>query len=592
MSKSTKVRAIGDEAFYGCFNLNTVEFAKGGTAPLSFGKEVFAGCESLTTLNLPNRIASVNTALLDVFQRDKGKYSSIITYKVLSFGSSNDGDTKSYRTCGITTINVEEGGAEYASYDGVLYTSGLKSVVFCPYEREGAVHVSYKAETFEKVAFGGCYKINEIIFDETPEGETPVDFGLQSIKDPVKNSSNYESVFYGCISLKSIAFPSRLTAIGDYALARNADTEKNNAIQSVMFADGCKIKSIGAGAFKNSVITSISLPEIWTSETERGKVGASLFEQCYNLDTLTLPKNLTASEFVSLSTNLPVLLDLIVPDGSENFVKDTDGVVYGLEKGVKTTIAYVPYVLSADTVVIPATVKTIADGAFGNRIGFKFLDFENGTEPLKIGANAFKNSSLESVTLPSRLVEMGVSAFEGCENLKTLAFAEGYNCASIPNYAFRNTSIGGALEIPSSVSTIGYNAFEGAKITSVVFGRFSDKKNSVLTKISSYAFKNCGSLTSVKTLDCENSSDSTIAYISSSLPLTAATNFASATGLFQGCAGLTSFTLPEKITKIPNNCFDGCVSLGNVVIPSSVTAIGDSAFRQCTNMTSVEFSKS
>ena len=591
-SKSTKVRAIGDEAFYGCFNLNTVEFAKGGTAPLSFGKEVFAGCESLTTLNLPNRIASVNTALLDVFQRDKGKYSSIITYKVLSFGSSNDGDTKSYRTCGITTINVEEGGAEYASYDGVLYTSGLKSVVFCPYEREGAVHVSYKAETFEKVAFGGCYKINEIIFDETPEGETPVDFGLQSIKDPVKNSSNYESVFYGCISLKSIAFPSRLTAIGDYALARNADTEKNNAIQSVMFADGCKIKSIGAGAFKNSVITSISLPEIWTSETERGKVGASLFEQCYNLDTLTLPKNLTASEFVSLSTNLPVLLDLIVPDGSENFVKDTDGVVYGLEKGVKTTIAYVPYVLSADTVVIPATVKTIADGAFSNRIGFKFLDFENGTEPLKIGANAFKNSSLESVTLPSRLVEMGVSAFEGCENLKTLAFAEGYNCASIPNYAFRNTSIGGALEIPSSVSTIGLNAFEGAKITSVVFGRFSDKKNSVLTKISSYAFKNCGSLTSVKTLDCENSSDSTIAYISSSLPLTAATNFASATGLFQGCAGLTSFTLPEKITKIPNNCFYGCLSLGNVVIPSSVTAIGDSAFRQCSNMTSVDFSKS
>lgn len=591
-SKSTKVRAIGDKAFYGCFNLNTVEFAKGGTAPLSFGNEVFAGCEALTTLNLPNRIASVNTALLDVFQR-KTTSVSTLKYNVLSFGSSYDSDTKAYRTCGITTVNVEEGGAEYASYDGVLYTSGLKSVVFCPYEREGAVRVSYKAETFEKFAFGGCYKISEIIFDETPEGETPVDFELKSIKDPVGSYSNYENVFYGCISLKSIAFPSRLTAIGDYALARNTDTEKNNAIQSVTFADGCKIKSIGAGAFKNSGITSISLPEIWTSETERGKIGASLFEKCYNLDTLTLPKNLTASEFVSLSTNLPVLLDLIVPDGSENFVKDTDGVVYGLEKGVKTTIAYVPYVLSADTVVIPATVKTIADGAFGNRIGFKFLDFVNGTEPLTIGANAFKNSSLESVTLPSRLVEMGVSAFDGCENLKTLAFAEGYNCASIPNYAFRNTSIGGALEIPSSVSTIGFNAFEGAKITSVVFGRFSDKKNSVLTKISSYAFKNCGSLTSVKTLDYENSSDSSIAYISSSLPLTVSKNFASATGLFQGCAGLTSFTLlPEGITKIPNYFFDGCASLGNVVIPSSVTAIGDYAFRQCSNMTSVDFSKS
>lgn len=584
-SKNTKVRAIGDSAFYGCYKLETIEFAKGGTGALSFGSQTFAGCESLTTLNLPNRIASVSTALLDVFQR---KSSS--SYEIVSFGRLQDANTKINYASGLKTINVEEDG-EYASYDGVLYTKDLKSVVFCPYEREGAVHVSYKTQTFEKVAFGGCYKVSEIIFDETPDGETPVDFELQSVKDP--SSSTYQEVFYGCISLKEINFPSRLTKIGDYALARYSDSTssgiaKDNAIERITFAEGCKIQAIGKGAFKNSRISSITLPEIWTDGTKRGTIGKSIFQKCYNLVSVTLPKNITASEFVNISTDMPVLPELIIPAGSENFVKDPNGIVYGLENGVKTTIAYVPYILTMDTVVIPATVKTIADGAFSDRTGFKYLEFESGTEPLKIGANAFKNSSLESVTLPARLTEMGLNAFDGCSKLTTLEFAEGYQCASIPNYAFRNTAIEGVLEIPSKVSTIGQSAFEGTSITSVVFGRFSDGQNSVLTTMSQSVFKNCKLLVSVSTLDYDNSSKSENRYTSTSVPTTTAKGLGN--NLFEGCVSLERFVLPEGMTRVPNNIFYGCASLESVNIPASVTAVGSNAFRECAALKSIDFS--
>ncbi len=582
-SKNTKVRAIGDSAFSGCYNLKTIEFAKGGTDALSFGNQTFAGCESLTTLDLPNRIASVSTALLDVFQRNSSS-----SYEIVSFGKVQDLNTRIYYVSGLKTINVEEGG-EYASYDGVLYTKDLKSVVFCPYEREGAVHVSYKAETFENVAFGGCSKITEIIFDETPEGETPVDFELQSITDQ-SSATACKEVFYGCMSLKEINFPSRLTKIGDYALARNSDIKKDNVIERVTFAEGCKIQAIGKGAFKNSRISSITLPEIWTDGTKRGTIGKSIFQKCYNLDSVTLPKNITASEFVNISTDMPVLPELIIPTGSENFEKDANGIVYALENGVKTTIAYVPYVLTMDTVVIPATVKTIADGAFSDRTGFKFLEFEDGTEKLTIGANAFKNSSLISVTLPARLNSMSSSVFDGCASLINLNFAVGYGYASIPDYTFRNTAIDGALEIPSDVSTIGKSAFEGTAITSVVLGRFSDGKNSVLTKISQSAFKNCKSLVSVNTLDYDNSSESTSRYTSASIPSTTAKNLTSANNLFQGCVSLEQFVFPEGMTRVPNNIFDGCASLKSVNVPSSVTAVGSYAFRKCNTLESIDLS--
>ena len=585
-SKKTKVRAIGDSAFYGCYNLKTIEFAKGGTGALSFGKDTFAGCESLTTLNLPNRLASVSTALLDVFQRESSS-----SYKIVSFGKLQDYNTKINYVSLLKTISVEEGG-EYASYDGVLYTKDLKSVVFCPYEREGAVHISYKAQTFEKVAFGGCHKVSEIIFEDTPDGETPVDFELQSVKDPV--SSTYQEIFYGCMSLKEINFPSRLIKIGDYALARYSDSKtgivKDNVIEKITFADGCKIQAIGKGAFKNSRISSIALPEIWTDGTKRGTIGKSIFQKCYNLDSLTLPKNITASEFVNISTDMPVLPELIIPTGSENFEKDANGIVYALENGVKTTIAYVPYVLTMDTVVIPATVKTIADGAFSNRTGFKFLEFEDGTEKLTIGANAFKNSSLVSVTLPARLNSMSSYVFDGCSSLTNLNFAVGYGYASIPDYTFRNTAIDGALEIPSAVSTIGQSAFEGTAITSVVLGRFSDGKNSVLTKISQSAFKNCKSLVSVNTLDYDNSSESTSRYTSASIPSTTAKNLTSANYLFQGCVSLEQFVFPEGMTRVPNNIFDGCASLKSVNVPSSVIAVGSYAFRKCNTLESIDLS--
>lgn len=98
---------------------------------------------------------------------------------------------------------------------------------------------------------------------------------------------------------------------------------------------------------------------------------------------------------------------------------------------------------------------------------------------------------------------------------------------------------GGAVAIPSSVSSIGDDAFF-----------------------------NCGNVTSV-----------TIPGSVTSIGRWA----------FYNCAGLTDVTIPDGVTKIANFTFCKCANLTSVTIPVSVTEIGVCAFDDCTSLKDVYY---
>lgn len=52
-------------------------------------------------------------------------------------------------------------------------------------------------------------------------------------------------------------------------------------------------------------------------------------------------------------------------------------------------------------------------------------------------------------------------------------------------------------------------------------------------------------------------------------------------GVFRDCTHVTSITLPDTITEIPDYAFYRCSKLTRVNIPASVTSIGNSAFSEC-----------
>lgn len=56
-------------------------------------------------------------------------------------------------------------------------------------------------------------------------------------------------------------------------------------------------------------------------------------------------------------------------------------------------------------------------------------------------------------------------------------------------------------------------------------------------------------------------------------------------GAFANCSGLTSVTIPDRVTSIGDYAFYECIRLTSVTIGKGVRSIGDYAFYNCTSLT-------
>jgi BspA type Leucine rich repeat region (6 copies) len=108
----------------------------------------------------------------------------------------------------------------------------------------------------------------------------------------------------------------------------------------------------------------------------------------------------------------------------------------------------------------------------------------------------------------------------------------------------------------------GYTGFAGAVvIPDTMYGL-------PVTSIGDYAFRDCGSLSSI----------------------TIGTNVSSiGNWAFLHCTSLTSVTIPDCVTNIGEGAFKFCTSLTKITVPSGVTSIGAWAFGSCTSLAGVYF---
>lgn len=180
----------------------------------------------------------------------------------------------------------------------------------------------------------------------------------------------------------------------------------------------------------------------------------------------------------------------------------------------------------------------IWDDGYTHKAPYAFSNIllNNGLET--IGDVAFRGcSGLTSVNIPNTVTSIGYGAFSAC------------------------TSLTGPITIPSGVTTINWGLFHSCtSLDSVTLP-------SGITAINEYAFYYCSNLSSVNLPD----SVQTIGV-----------------GAFMGCRSLAgSLVLPSDITSIDSGAFKWCSSLTSVVIPSGITSIGSVAFEGCGNLESI-----
>ena len=125
------------------------------------------------------------------------------------------------------------------------------------------------------------------------------------------------------------------------------------------------------------------------------------------------------------------------------------------------------------------------------------------------------------------------------------------------------------MEIPSSVTKIGWDAFKGCNINELSHPCLTIKGGLVVEES--------------KLLYCASQSSS----ITIPEGVTEISDSA-----FDDCKSLASVVIPPSVTEIGTWAFDGCTSLSSVEIPSSVTEIGVRAFYGCKSLMSVTIPES
>ena len=265
-------------------------------------------------------------------------------------------------------------------------------------------------------------------------------------------------------------------------------------------------------------------------------------------------------------------------------------------------------------VTIPSSVRNVGAGVFRNCFALKSLTIPSNVE--RIGAGAFWNCrGLTSVTIPAKVASVGCAAFSYCSALRQINVDPG-------NQTF--TSIDGVLytkdrsvllacpnaltsvEIPKSVTNIGWCAFEGCSglksvtipegVASIEAGAFKACGGLVSVTIPSSvkiiwgeAFWNCKGLKSVTLQEGVEVIDGSAFNRCSGLTSLVLPSSVKSIGsfAFEGCGELTSLTLPQGLTKIDLNAFRGLNKLTTVTIPASVTDIGGAVFSYCGGLTQI-----
>jgi hypothetical protein len=130
---------------------------------------------------------------------------------------------------------------------------------------------------------------------------------------------------------------------------------------------------------------------------------------------------------------------------------------------------------------IPRNVKIIASSCFAKSNSIRIVEFEEGSELLRIEDRAFAVSSLQSIAIPKKVEVLGDGVFDYCLDLTQFSFELPAAVRRIGAACFDRTELT-TIYIPQTVEFIGARAFMDSKLSVLSLG------NARLTTIERQAF--------------------------------------------------------------------------------------------------------
>lgn len=532
------LKYILSKAFAGCSSLTSV------TLPdkLEYlGSNAFLSCSNLEELNIPDSVTFVGASVVyktkiqsinDSISGNKlffaGKWlvgvSNDLKHSVIEI--SNDGFTVATELTDEGEVQAKEKMKEITIPAG---TVGIAASLFQQAKLLEKVTLPNSLKYVCQAAFRKCANLN--YFDAY--------------------TSNLEELgpatFYECEKLTQLRVSAKLTTIGEYCFYKCVGLKMpaNEEQYSQIVPD--TVKEIGRYAFFNS--------GIWTNSVTGGVIYAGKWIVGFS-DSL--------GSVVSIKDGTVGIADYAFAGAEITGVDNTASVKYLGKGAFYACSSLIKYDLSSN-------IRKIDNFTFYACEKLNDLGNQDPTQLEYVGRSAFYAcTSLKSINLSQcpRLDTIGLMAF-GYSGLESVILPE-YTLTQITPYAFYECNSLKSITVPSTVTTIGTQAFFGCDALEEVNFK-SEYDESALESIGDSAFYRCYSL---KAVDLPDS----VKTISDSA--------------FYGCSAVESLNLGSSVEVLGNNAFANLTVLKELVLPSSLKRIGSYAFSGLDSLSAITLSKS
>ena len=522
----------------------------------------------------------------------------------------------SYWGCTILDTSTKDG--FYISNGKLLKYTGSDTVIVIP----------DIVTSISDYVFSGRTDITSVTI---PNSVTSIGYGvfskcssLKTIKVPNSVTSIGDNVFNGCMSLSSVELSDNITSIGSFAFSGC------NSLETIVFPES--LCSIGSHAFDGCErLRSIKIPKSITNIDDGmfrkcsslssiiipyavNRIGDSVFEGCKNLSELycyapTCPEtgkdvfldsNISNATLYVLKTsydlykntapwsnfrNIQTLAVAIIQQDFTFTTTTVEGVQmrFRITDGTSKSAEVYGYYVSRTATLkeyFPAisrevTKATIPSSVYTNQGEFSITG---------ISSNAFYGCKISILSIPSSISTIRYNAFEKCTNLTKVIIPNIAAWCSVKfelyNYTlYRNNN---PLAIGSLYSD------ENTEITNLVIP-------DGVTAINDYTFYFCKNIASVKIpksvafigKDAFQGCSSLQKIIISDIAAWCSVSFASSSDnpISQGHylysddhTEITELVIPEGVTHIAPYAFYGCWNTRKFTIPDGLLSIGEDAF--------------